>query len=102
MASQPKAPQPQPNEKLVQVFGTKQESEALVVQSLLSSAGIESLLSSVDSPQDVLPGVGGLVVRVREEQVSDAERILADYQVDGSAVAEEAEIESEAANPGKP
>src|SRR5579884_3761596 len=64
--------QPQPDEKLVQVFGTPQESEALVVQSLLNSAGIESVMIPTDAPQDVLAGVGGFVVRVREEQSKQA------------------------------
>ena len=104
--SQPETPepeplQPEPEEKLVQVFGTPQESEALVVQSLLSSAGIESL-TVTESPQDILAGVGGFIVRVREDQAADAERILAEYQADGSAAAEEAELESEATNPDLP
>ena len=37
---------PDPNEKLVKVFDSEQESEALVVKGLLDSAGIESDLKS--------------------------------------------------------
>jgi hypothetical protein len=34
--------QPEPNEKLVKIFDTERENEAIVVQGLLESAGIES------------------------------------------------------------
>ena len=96
MASKAEAIQPQPDEKLVQVFGTQQEPEALVVQSLLNSAGVEALLLSTDSPQDILAGVGGFIVKVREEQVADAERVLAEYETEDATVSEEAEDEWEA------
>ncbi len=52
------------NRELVEVFDTQQESEAMVVRGLLESAGLEALMSSLDAPQDVLPGVGGVIVRV--------------------------------------
>ena len=49
MAEQPKVTseerRPDPNEKLVKVFDSEQESEALVVKGLLDSAGIESDLA---------------------------------------------------------
>lgn len=38
----------EPNEALVVVFESEQESEAMVVQSLLESAGIEVLLTNLD------------------------------------------------------
>ena len=41
---------PEPNERLVKVFDTEQESEAMVVQGLLESQGIESLISYLDAP----------------------------------------------------
>jgi hypothetical protein len=47
---------PNPNEKLVRVFDTEQESEAMVVRGLLESAGIDSDLTSLDAQQDILPG----------------------------------------------
>ena len=59
---------PEPLEKLVKVFDTDVESEAMVVQGLLESAGIEAVISNREAPQDVLPGVGGVVILVREEQ----------------------------------
>src|ERR1700746_2948893 len=61
------APRPNPKEKLVRVFDTEQESEALVVRGLLESAGIESDLTSLDAQQDILPGIGGTIILVREE-----------------------------------
>jgi len=69
--------QPEPNEKLVKVFDTEQENEALVVQGLLQSAGIESDLKSIDAVQDAFPGVGGTVILVREEDAPEAKRIIA-------------------------
>lgn len=64
------------DKELVEVFDTQQESEALVVQGLLESAGIESLITPLDAPQDVLPGVGGVVVRVSPERADDARRLI--------------------------
>ena len=48
-------PKPDPNEKLVKVFDTEQEPEALVVQGLLQSAGIVSELQAIDVSQDAFP-----------------------------------------------
>lgn len=73
---------PQPNERLVKVFDTEQESEAMVVRGLLESEGIESLISYLDAPQDVLPGVGGIIVQVREEQAEEARQIIEAYHTD--------------------
>lgn len=90
------ATQPQMNADLVQVFDTEQESEALIVQGLLESAGIEALLTSLDAPQDVLPGVGGLILRVTSDQADEARRIIEDHRHSGDAAAEEGELSSEA------
>lgn len=73
---------PQPNEQLVKVFDTEQESEAMVVQGLLESQGIESLITYLDAPQDVLPGVGGIIVQVREEQAQEARNLIESYRTD--------------------
>ena len=62
--------------ELVSIFDTADEAEALVVQGLLESNGIESLLSNLDAPQDVLPGVGGVVLRVRLEDSEEAREII--------------------------
>ena len=74
------SPQPEPNEKLVKIFDAEQENEAIVVQGLLQSAGIESDLKSIDAVQNAFPGVGGTVILVREEDASEAERIIAAYR----------------------
>ena len=74
------SPQPEPNEKLVKIFDAEQENEAIVVQGLLESAGIESDLKSIDAVQNAFPGVGGTVILVREEDASEAERIIAAYR----------------------
>jgi len=71
---------PNPNEKLVRVFDTEQESEAMVVGGLLSSAGIDADMTSLDAPQDILPGVGGTVILVREEDADKARRVIEEYR----------------------
>ncbi len=73
-------PQPEPNEKLVKVFDTEQESEAMVVKGLLESAGIQSNLTSTATAQDSFPGLGGVVLMVREEDAEPARRILAEFK----------------------
>lgn len=78
----------EPNEALVVIFESEQESEALVVQSLLESAGIEVLVTNFDAPQDVLPGVGGVALRVREDQAEEARAVLAEYRDKGLSEAE--------------
>ena len=70
------SPQPEPNEKLVKIFDTEQENEAIVVQGLLQSAGIESDLKSIGAVQDAFPGVGGTVILVREEDAPEAKKII--------------------------
>lgn len=70
---------PNPNEKLVRVFDTEKEAEALVIKGLLESAGIESNVAALDFPQDVMP-MGGTVVMVREEDVNRAQGIIEEYR----------------------
>src|ERR1700691_2619003 len=74
-----KEQRPNPNEKLVRVFDTEQEAEALGVRGLLESAGIDSDVTSLDAPQDILPGVGGTVILVREEEAEKARRMIEEY-----------------------
>jgi Putative prokaryotic signal transducing protein len=84
MANRPDSPDedthPNPNEKLVRVFDTEQESEALIVRGLLESAGIDSDLTSLDAQQDVLPGVGGTVILTREEDAEKARNLIDEYR----------------------
>ena len=80
MAELNRAPQPAPNEKLIKIFDTEQETEALVVKGLLDSAGIESDLKSIAAVQDAFPGVGGTVILVREEDAPEAGKIIEAYR----------------------
>jgi hypothetical protein len=73
-------PRPNPNEKLVKVFGSEQESEALVVKGLLDSAGIDSDLTSASLVQDAFPGLGGVILRVREEDAEAASALIAEQR----------------------
>jgi hypothetical protein len=94
------ATQPSMNEELVIVFDTEQESEAMVVRGLLQSAGIDSIITSYDAPQDILPGVGGVTVRVAPEDAEEAREMIEAYRTD--AAAEEGELNSEAPEIGGP
>jgi hypothetical protein len=69
---------PNPNEKLMKVFETEQEPEALVVKGLLDSAGIESDLTSASLVQDAFPGLGGMILLVREDDAESARRVIAE------------------------
>lgn len=77
-------PVPLPDEELVRVFDTQQESEALIVKGLLESAGIDSDLTSLDAPQDILPGVGGTVIMVRQEDAGRARRLIEESRSPGN------------------
>jgi Putative prokaryotic signal transducing protein len=86
-------PRPSPNEKLVRVFDTEQESEAMVVRGLLESTGIDSDITSLDAQQDILPGVGGTIILVREEDAARARRLIEEYrQAPGSDETAEIDI----------
>src|SRR5258708_36330761 len=76
MMSTPSGPEPE----LVKVFDTQQESEALVIQSLLESAGIESIVSTLQAPQGILSGGGGVVVRGNASQAAGGLRIIEGYK----------------------
>jgi hypothetical protein len=73
-------PQPDPNEKLVKVFDSEQESEALVVKGLLESAGIDSDLTAASLVQETFPGLGGMVIFVRQEDAETAQRLIEEYR----------------------
>jgi hypothetical protein len=87
---------PDPNEKLVKVFDSELESEAFVVKGLLNSAGIDSDLTAAAMLQDTFPGLGGMIILVREEDAETARQLIADYRRPESAPGdndETAEIE---------
>jgi len=77
--------QPKSDPELVEVFDTMQESEAMVVHGLLTSAGIESVVANLQAPQDVFPGVGGISVRVNPAQEEAARRLIDDYRNNGAS-----------------
>ena len=69
--------------KLVKIFDSERESEALVVQGLLTSAGIDANLTSIDAVQETFPGVGGTAILVRAEDEEAARRIIEESQTRG-------------------
>jgi len=73
------SPQPNPNEKLVRVFDTEQEMEALVVRGLLQSAGIDCQLGESENSADVLP-VGAIGLLVRAEDAAEAIQVIEEYR----------------------
>jgi len=89
----PTAPSPDPNEKLVKVFDSEQESEALVVKGLLDSASIDCDMTSVEAIQDMFPGVGGTVILVREEDAEQARQVIEAYRQSPATDDETAEVD---------
>ena len=77
MAAQPN---PAAGGDLVIVFDTKDEAEALVVKGLLESEGIETMISNPEVPEDILPGVGEIVIRVRPDQAEAARNLIAEQR----------------------
>jgi hypothetical protein len=77
--------QPISDPELVEVFDTMQESEAMVVHGLLTSAGIESVVANLQAPQDVFPGVGGISVRVNPAQEEQARQLIDDYRANAAS-----------------
>jgi len=95
MSTQPKA-----DPELVEVFDTMQESEAMVVHGLLTSAGIESVIANLQAPQDVFPGVGGISIRVSPAQEEEARRLIDDYRANGASDDDSMPPESDTGQPG--
>ena len=91
---------PNPNEKLVKVFDSERETEALVVKGLLDSANIENSLTPVSLTQYAFPDVGGTVILVKEADAEAARQLIEDYRRPDSAADDEtAEIDI---NTGEP
>lgn len=91
-------PQPDPNEKLVRVFDSEDESEAIVVKGLLDSAGVDSDLTAASMVQDTFPGLGGMVILVREEDLATARQIIAERR----PLAEDEDVTAELPAIGEP
>ncbi|MCU1331766.1 MAG: hypothetical protein JWM08_758 [Candidatus Angelobacter sp.] len=77
--------QPIADPELVEVFDTLQESEAMVVHGLLTSVGIESVITNLQAPQDVFPGVGGISVRVSPGKEEEARALIDDYRANAAS-----------------
>ena len=91
---------PNPNEKLVKIFDSETETEALVVKGLLDSASIENSLGPVSLSQYAFPDVGGTVILVKEEDAAAARQLIEDYRRSEPAADDEtAEIDI---NTGEP
>jgi hypothetical protein len=90
-------PRPNPNEKLVKVFDSEQEPEALVVKGLLDSAGIDSDLTSASLVQDAFPGLGGMILLVREEDAETARRVIAEGRQSATGLAPDDDTTAEIA-----
>jgi hypothetical protein len=78
------------HEELVKVFDTDEESEAMVVRGLLETAGIEAIIQNREAPQDILPGVGGVVILVRPDQAEEAVETIEEYRNHPTTDADEA------------
>lgn len=87
---------PLPNQKLVRVFDTEQESEAMVVRGLLESAGIDCQIGESENSTDVLP-VGAIGVLVREEDADTAREVIEEYRRSPEQEQEEEEAFDESA-----
>jgi hypothetical protein len=85
---------PDPNEQLVKVFESGQETEALVVKGLLESLSIESVLAPISLTQHAFPNMGGTMILVREEDAERARRLIVEYSQNQPDADEEAEATS--------
>lgn len=78
-------PRPDPNAKLVKVFDSELESEAMIVKGLLESGGIDSDLTAAALVQDMFPGLGGMIILVRQHDAETARQLIEEYRQSPSA-----------------
>ena len=74
-------------------------SVARFTDATMRPAGIDTITTNLDAPQDILPGVGGIILQVRAEQADEARQIIEEYQTGGEAAAEEGERLAETESP---
>ncbi len=55
-----------------------------MVKGLLDSAGIENDLAPASLSQDAFPGLGGVIITVREEDAEKARKLIAESRVAGN------------------
>jgi len=96
-SSESTRPAPDPNEKLVKVFDSELESEAMIVKGLLESAGIDSDLTSASLVQDTFPGLGGMIILVREEDAETARKVIEENRQLASSASSTEDDEDETA-----
>ena len=87
---------PNPNEKLVKVFDSEVESEAMIVKGLLESAGIDSDLPAAYMVQDTFPGLGGMIILVREQDAETARKLIEEFRQPPQAGDDDETAESDA------
>jgi len=87
-------PRPNPNEKLVKVFDSEVETEAMIVKGLLESAGIDSDLTAAAMVQDMFPGLGGMIILVREQDAETARKLIDEFRQPAADDDETAEIDT--------
>ena len=91
-------------ENLVTVFETNDDSEAMVVRSLLESSGMEVLFQTTEAPAGVFPfssmPLGHIRLEVVESHAEEALRLIADSQRRGPEDADRAEQAAEASSGG--
>jgi hypothetical protein len=85
---------PNPNQKLVKVFDSEDDSEAIVVKGLLDSGGIDCDLTAASMVQDTFPGLGGTIILVREEDADAARKLIDEYRRPSAADDAGAEVEA--------
>ena len=90
-------PAPDPNEKLVKVFDSEVESEAMIVKGLLESNGIDSDLTSAMLLQDAFPGLGGMIILVRAEDAETARRVIEENRQAASSLSSNEDDDDETA-----
>jgi hypothetical protein len=76
---------------MAEAFATMFQDEALVVRSLLDSAGIESEISSehfLDLYPIFFPQEGGIKILVRDEDLEDALAVIAQFREPKTAIGE--------------
>ncbi len=92
-SAEPRSARPNPNERLVKVFDTEVEAEAMVVKGLLEANSIDADITSLDAPQDTFPGVGGTIILVREEDASRARQVIEEFRQSALTDDETAEVD---------
>lgn len=89
-------------ENLVTVFETNDDSEAMVVRSLLESGGMEVLLQTTEAPAGVFPfssmPMGHIRLEVMESKAEEALRVIAESLRRGPEEADRAEQAMEASS----